>query len=94
MNVRLELGTFLAAVVLTSCGSVENNAWTNGIARSDAYAIRDLVLTAHPGCRIDGYSPDPNRPGHIYCYTSCGIYLLYKTPHGWKLVPGERVIVV
>jgi hypothetical protein len=82
-----------AAALLASCGTVEDNAWTSGIARADAYAIRDVVRAAHPGCRIDGYSLDPNRPGYVYCYTSCEPYLLHRGRRGWEMV-GVAVIIV
>jgi len=94
MNFATGVGAFIAAMLLVSCGTIEDNAWTSGIAREDAYAIRDVVQAVHPNCEIYSYNPDPNKVGYVYCYTSCETYLLHRTLTGWKIVPGIKVITV
>jgi hypothetical protein len=94
MDVCRLVPSILAAVLFSGCGTLEDNAWTSGVPREDAYAIRDVVLAAHPGCHISGYIRDPNYADRIYCYTSCGTYLLRRARSGWKIVPGVEVITV
>ena len=93
MSIPRPFQLLLGAVLLTSCGTVEDNSWASGISRADAYAIRDLVHAAHPNCRIYSYALDTNRPGHIYCSTSCETYEVRRTRRGWEIV-GEAVVVV
>ena len=76
--------------LLIGCGTVENNAWTTGVAKEDAFEIRQIVQAAHPGCKIYAYQPYDSDT--IMCSTSCTTYRLHRTRHGWKLI-GEAVIV-
>jgi hypothetical protein len=86
--------SLITAILLCGCGTLEDNAWTTGIAREDAYDIRDVVRAANPDCQIYGYSRDPSHADRIYCYTSCKTYPLQRTRNGWKIVPGVEVITV
>jgi hypothetical protein len=94
MSIARSIGCLACVALVVGCGTIEDNAWTRGVSREDAMAIRQIVLAAHPGCEIYSYLPDENRVGHIYCSTSCETYLLRRTSHGWKLVTGIEVITV
>ena len=94
MSIARAIGCAVIAALFVGCGTIEQNAWTSGVAREDAYEIRDIVHAAHPDCHIYSYNLDPNHPNQIFCHTSCETYLLRRAARGWKIVTGVEVITV
>jgi hypothetical protein len=90
-SARLVSSSF-AVLLLAGCGTIEDSAWTIGMAREDAYAIRDVVHAAHPDCKIYGYSP--HEDGTVVVSTSCKAYLLRHTSRGWKIDEKAEIVIV
>jgi hypothetical protein len=74
----------LAAAVLTAgCGTIEDNAWTNGVPREEALEIKAALHTSHPKCdKIDSYYRNEN--GSVSISADCGTWNARRIHGHWE----------
>ena len=84
--------TCLAVVMLTACGTAEQNAWTSGVSREDALEISRLIHTPYPTCKIYRFIRHDER-GEIDIYTDCKPFIAHKVRGRWELKKGEIIVV-
>jgi hypothetical protein len=82
----------LAAAAFTSCGTVEQNSWTYGIAREDAMETSRLIHESNPNCKIQAFTPHLER-NEIYAYTNCKVFVAKKAQGRWKLTKKEVIVL-
>jgi|ERR1700730_5074312 len=85
---------------LVACGTVEENAWTVGIARADATEVSRLIHVSYPECKITQFAPYSDSPLTFLVYADCGdkkppaltLFMATKVQRGWKI--DKDVIIV
>ena len=86
------LVAILAVMALVACGTVEQNSWTFGVAREDAMEIGRLIHASHPNCKIQAFTPHPER-NEIYAYTNCKVFVASKVQRRWKLTDKQVIVL-
>jgi hypothetical protein len=87
------IACLIFSALLIACGTIEDTAWTNGVSPADAKAIRNLIHTAHPDCKIYSYDPH-NGNAEMIVHTSCKAFLVRRSYHGWKIIEGAEIVIV
>ena len=67
--------------LLSACGTLEDNAWINGVSREDAIAIGRAVRAQKGAHTIIGYERQPD--GSILVYTDVGDYAGHRVGSKW-----------
>ena len=78
---RVAFVSFIIAGALTACGTLEDNAWTNGVPREEALDIRTAVCAQKGAHRVDGYERQPD--GSILIYTDVGNFAGHRVNGRW-----------
>ena len=78
---RVTVASYIIAGLLTGCGTLEDNAWTNGVSREDALDIRRAVIAQKGAHTISGYERQPD--GSILVYTDVGDYAGHRVNGKW-----------
>jgi hypothetical protein len=77
-----ELLVCIAAGLLFGCGTLEENAWTNGVSREDAVSIGSAVRAQKHAHSISRYERQPD--GSIIVYTDVGNYVGTHVDGRWS----------
>jgi hypothetical protein len=79
----------VAVLLLTACGTLEDNAWTSGVRPEDARDIKRAVCIATKATKVYQYTLEDD--GSISVSTDDGIYIARRFRGKWTF---ERAIVV
>jgi len=75
---------FLSCIIaglLTGCGTIEDNAWLNGVSREEAMDIARAVRAQKGAHDIDKYERQPD--GSILVYTDVGDFAGRRVNGRW-----------
>ena len=70
-----------AAALLSGCGTIEENAWTNGVSREDALAIKSALQTEKKAREI--YSYEREDDGSILVQSDVGFFKAWHVRGRW-----------
>jgi hypothetical protein len=89
VNIIRKTAALMGALMISACGAIEDNAWTNGVSRNEALELRSFIAT-HKGAH-EFYSYGRQEDGGIIVSTDAGIWVAYRLGRGWKLVEAVAV---
>jgi len=80
------IGTVL---LVTACGTVEQNAWTHGVPPEVATDARRAFDAVHRNCKVYAYYPEEG--GSVSLVSECGSFRARRVRGSWHF---EQMIVV
>jgi hypothetical protein len=82
MHIDRLLACVIPAGLLFGCGTLEDNAWTNGVSREEAISIGVAVRAQKHAHRISRYERNPD--GSITVWTDVGDYAGRRVDGRWS----------
>ena len=73
------------ASLLAACGTLEDNAWMNGVSREEAIAVAVAVRAQKHAHTISGYERQPD--GSILVYSDVGNFAGRRVNGRWIFEP-------
>jgi hypothetical protein len=81
--IRLVTSVLASATLLTACGTLEDNAWTNGVSREEALDLRQFVVATKGAHEVYSYGRDYE--GDILISTDVGSWKAHRIGRKWVL---------
>jgi hypothetical protein len=82
---RFAAAIFTASLLFGCAGTIEDNAWLNGVSREDALAIRSALQTEKKAHDIYSYERDED--GSILVRSNVGDFKARRVRGRWIFVP-------